>query len=92
MFGATVIVPFGFTVNGPFGVDVKVTSPGLVPTTTGPTPFKVSLVSTLGVVPPDTILGVSTTASITGADTTTELVTVSQFVGLVTSQIVYLTE
>ena len=79
-------------VNGPFGVDVKVTSPGAVPTTTGPTPFTVSFINTLGVVPPDTILGVSTTASITGADTTTELVTESQFVGLVTSQMVYCTE
>ena len=81
MFGATVIVPFGFTVNGPFGVDVKVTSPGLVPTTTGPTPFKVSFIKILGVVPPETILGVSTTASITG-NVTAKLVWELSFVVL----------
>ena len=48
MFGATVIVPSGFSVN-PAGtlVGVNVTSVG-----TNGNPFKVSLARTLGVVPP----------------------------------------
>ena len=68
------MVPSGFKVN-PVGTvtPVKVTSPGLVPITTGPTPFKVSFVTTVGVESP-TATGValksSSTASI-GFNTTT---------------------
>ena len=72
--------------NSGVGVDVKTTSPGLVPITTG-VPFKVSFVITAGVVP-FTAVRVSFTASITGAFTVTVATAVSQFVGLVTSQIV----
>ena len=49
-----------------------------------------SFASTLGVLPPGvplTGVGVSFTASIAGAETTTIEVTVSQFVGLTLSQI-----
>ena len=90
VFGATLIVPSGFILNGPFGVDVRVTSPGLVPITAG-LPFKVSFAITLGVFVPGNTDGVSATASIVAAVTSTTLVTVSQFVGLFTSQIVYVT-
>ena len=51
MFGVTVITPVvGLILNSGVGVDVKTTSPGLVPITTG-VPFKVSFVITVGVVP-----------------------------------------
>ena len=53
-------------------------------------PFRVSLSSTLGVVPPlppFTGPKLSFTASITGAVTVTVMVAVSQLVGLSTSQI-----
>ena len=87
MFAVTEIVPSGFIVNGPFGVDVNVISPGAVPITAG-SPFTVSLVITLGVLVPGNTLGVSVTAIITGAVTLTVVVIVLQFVGLLTSQIV----
>ncbi len=74
-------------VNGPFGVEVKVSCPGLVPITAG-LPFKVSLAIKLGVFVPDNTLGLSVIAFITGFVTVTLVVTVLQFVGLVTSQMV----
>jgi hypothetical protein len=83
-----VIVPLAFIVNGPFGVDVKVTCPGAVPITAC-APFKVSFPITLGVFVPGNTLGLSVTAAITGAVTVTLLVTVLQFVGFETSQMVY---
>ena len=87
MFDATAIVPSGFIVNGPFGVEVKVACPGAVPITTG-APFKVSLPITLGVLVPANTLGLSVMATIVAGFTTIFEVTVSQFVGLFTSQIV----
>ena len=88
MFNATVIVPSGFIVNGPFGVEVKVTCPGEVPITAC-APFKVSFPITLDVLVPGNTLAVSATASIAGAVTVTLVVTVLQFVGFETSQMVY---
>ena len=69
---------------------VIVTLPGADPTVTG-APFNVSLAVNGAVVPPvfPLIDGVvSVTASISGAVTVTLVVTVSQLLGLVTSQIV----
>jgi hypothetical protein len=68
---------------------VIVTFPGAVPMVTA-RPFKVSFVVKLGVEPPVFPLStqVSVTATISGAVTVTLLVTVLQFVGLETSQIV----
>ena len=82
-----VIVPSGFITRPGFGLvpGVRVTAAGL----TG-VPFRVSLSSTLGVVPPlppFTGPKLSFTASITGAVTVTVMVAVSQLVGLSTSQI-----
>ena len=89
MFAATAIVPVvRFIVNGPFGVEVKVTWPGAVPITAG-TPANKSFPITLGVLVPGNTLGLSVTAVIAGAVTVTLLVTVLQFVGFETSQIVY---
>ena len=88
MFDVTEIVPSGFTVNGPFGVDVNVISPGAVPIVNPVDPFTVSLMITLGVLVPGNTLGVSVTAIIAGAVTLTVVVTVLQFAGLLTSQIV----
>ena len=65
MFNATVIVPSGFIVNGPFGVEVKVTCPGEVPITAC-APFKVSFPITLDVLVPASTLGLSVIAAITG--------------------------
>ena len=65
MFDATVIVPSAFIVNGPFGVEVKVTCPGEVPITAC-TPLKVSFPITLGVFVPGSTLGLSVKAAITG--------------------------
>ena len=80
------IVPSGFNVN-PAGTltGVKATSAGVKIT-----PFKVSLSSTLGVVPPGALAieaGVSSIASIGAGVTTTVAVVVSQFVGFKFSQI-----
>ena len=82
-----VIVPSGFITRPGFGLvpGVRVTSAGF----TG-VPFRVSLPSTVGVVPPSNPpIGpkLSSTASIAGAVTVTVIVAVSQLVGLSTSQI-----
>jgi hypothetical protein len=74
-------------VKGPLGVEVNVSCPGEVPITAG-LPFKVSFAITLGVFVPDNTLGLSVSALITGFVTVTLLVTVLQFVGLETSQMV----
>ncbi len=74
-------------VNGPLGVEVNVSCLGLVPITAG-LPFKVSFAITLAVFVPDNTLGLSATAAITAAVNVTLLVTVLQFVGLETSQMV----
>ena len=92
VFAFTVIVPSAFNVN-PAGTvtPVKVTSPGLVPITTG-LPSNVSFNTTLGVESPTlTVAGVSFTASIT-FNTVTVAVAWSQFAGVApTSQIWYTT-
>ena len=84
--GAMVIVPLAFKVK-PVGTvtPVKVTCDGFTVA-----PFKVSLANTLAVVAPVLpLIGpkVSATASITAGATVIVVVTVSQFVGLSTSQI-----
>ena len=93
MFGATVTIPVAvFTVIPAGSVPVVIfTFPGAVPITTG-LPFNLSLVVKAGVEPPVfPLIGavVSVTAAILGAVTVTVLVTVLQFVGLDTSQMVY---
>ena len=90
VFGAMVIVPFGFMTMLPLaGIGavpgVNVTSAGFTAT-----PLSVSLTSTEAVVPPLTPLTggkVSLTASINGAPTVTVAVDVLQFVGFSCSQI-----
>ena len=92
MFGATLIVPLGFNVK-PVGVavfQVRVTELILG----FGTPFNLSLVNTLGVVPPAVLVIVVTpsfTASIvvgvTGVNTVIVRVAVSQLLGFNFSQI-----
>ncbi|MNF84401.1 hypothetical protein D3C84_667620 [compost metagenome] len=88
MLGATVTVPFVLTVNGPFGVEVNITSAGLTTV-----PFKVSLANTLIPASPPLIpfIGValvSATASITAAVTLIVTELVAQLPGFNSSQMV----
>ena len=92
MFGATLIVPLGFNVK-PVGVTVFQVSVTELILGFG-TPFNLSLVNTLGVVPPAVLVIVVTpsfTASIvvgvTGVNTVIVRVAVSQLLGFNFSQI-----